>query len=223
MVFGYEGVKGTDFAFTSPNGFQWEPVPDPVWKEGKLAQRNGATVVIDGDTVHTKKGDEAWKHSFIPGDHATDIVFAGPAGEEVFAVAGDCVWTSPDGLVWDRVVDVPGKDKLAFIHWNGNQFLAVGETIVVTSPDASNWKKTPREGGRIKAVAWNGEYYVGVGYGKNIFVSENGIDWTEQKVDLRSFVCSLKDIGYKGKIFVVVGSGGKINISKDGNTWKRER
>jgi hypothetical protein len=103
--------------------------------------------------------------SYTPGRRGemTDVIstgagFIGVGRALVGGVRRAAVWTSPDGLTWDRVPDGAGFrfGTMEAIVAGGPGFVAVGSVVegataraaVWTSPDGLTWTRAPDDGGR---------------------------------------------------------------------------
>ncbi len=101
--------------------------------------------------------------------------------------------------------------------------VVVGDTgTMLSSRDGVTWTiRALPDGGtaNMACVIWTGSLWVAVGNvvaGTSIFISENGITWTQSAMiagtDLRCLV-------WTGSIFVIAGIGGIVLTSPDAVTW----
>ena len=97
--------------------------------------------------------------------------------------AGD-ILASSDGIKWKQVAG-RYSTNLKDVIWTGEKFVAVGETKyddepeynrVFVSTDGENWTyyQAPDE---FQSIAWNGNVYVAVANGNNIYRSYDCVDW----------------------------------------------
>lgn len=68
------------------------------------------------------------------------------------------------------------------------------------------------------AIAANNDVCISVGCNGVIFISEDGLNWTKEKINTDY---NLNDIVWTGKEFIVIGDGGVIMSSVDGEMWKK--
>ena len=150
------------------------------------------------------------------------------AGLYVSVGLNGAIQTSPDGVNWTRR-DSGGADYLMDVAWGGNQFVAVGYSVVagysgtiLTSPDGVTW--TPRTSGGtyyLRGVTWGNHQFVAVGYSGTILTSPDGVTWTPRA---SGGAYTVLDVTWGNNQFVAVGLGysgspGAILTSPDGVTW----
>ena len=241
VMSGYNRTSTGEYLFTSPNGFQWRtlqrhpPVAHPglSWGNPKFAYANGLLVQTNSNSyckILVTRDLEQWREVQIPEGKSRrmsirDIVYGGPPGGEFFVLVGKNIWISPDADDWQIVYRCSGEMRIHRVHWNGNQFLALAENCILRSKDGIHWEESDYFGPKIYAVEHNGEYYAGVGsyWG---FISENGVDWTKQKIEFSGRhvgSMNLDDIVYSGELFVAAGKSGHFVYSEDGYDWKLAR
>ena len=146
------------------------------------------------------------------------------------------ILSSLDGVTWDSVS--PGIPlDLYDVIWSGGQFIAVGRDTayphycIIRSPDGISWFLTTcisnmTEG--LYSIAYSGTEYVAVGYGGQVFSSNDGDLW-ERQVDPDSVAGkSLYGITWSGSRFVAVGEvwdpatsswNALVATSSDGYNW----
>jgi hypothetical protein len=105
--------------------------------------------------------------------------------------------------------------KLEAVAWTGSQFVAVGDSAVLTSPDGITWTRRTVSPGSLTTVVWTGAQLVAAG---NIVVtSPDGINWT-----LRSSGNNFRALAWNGSLLIGVSSNG-IYSSTDGVSWIQRR
>ena len=138
--------------------------------------------------------------------------------------AGD-ILASSDGIKWKQVAGRYATG-LKDVIWTGEKFVAVGETKyddepeynrVFVSTDGENWTyyQAPDE---FQSIAWDGNVYVAVANGNNIYLSYDCVEW------------ELVIKGYMDEIWFnrVMWGGGKFiahgayysMCSEDGYKWR---
>jgi hypothetical protein len=211
---------------TSPDGLTWSILasgdgPD-LWAS---AQGNGTTVMVgDRHRILTISGTNSIDSWGSEEDRLSDVAY----GNGRFVAVGwlsdfwlSVIWTSTDGLVWERscVAEFYLLDHVAF---GEGVFTAVGGAgTVLTSPDGVNW--TVRRGGvpaqTFSAAAANGTV-VTVGGGFNavgtVLALQPDGSWRCPAWD---FNIMPHRITYENGQYMVVGSAGSVSTSPDGLTW----
>lgn len=85
----------------------------------------------------------------------TKVAFGGSSGNERFVSIGQNVYTSVNGKDWASVYSPPENDIFRHIHWNGDQFLVVGEKYILSSKDGIHWSHSLNPIGSVP-VGWDG-------------------------------------------------------------------
>jgi hypothetical protein len=119
-------------------------------------------------------------------DRWMHAVIATPDG---FLAVGTGIWTSPDGLDWSLVQDIPGQFGLLDVAAFEGGYVAIGYLDIWGSKDGTNW--TPLEGTyeshfgyyQQVAVVPGGLLVVGANYHSyyhaGVLMSSNGTEWHE--------------------------------------------
>ena len=91
------------------------------------------------------------------------------------------VLTSPDGVTWTPRDPVSARCLFALV-WNGNQWLAVGNSgAELTSLDGLTWKLgNTGSGVAQRGVSWNGTTFIAVGQFGTILTSADGETWADR-------------------------------------------
>jgi hypothetical protein len=129
---------------------------------------------------------------------------------------------SPDLVAWTTQLTGP-VSLLMDLLWTGELYVAVGNTVIMTSPDGIAWTRrdqnTPApwpNSASLNAVAWSGSLFVTVGYSGDLLTSADGLTWAPGSSGVGA---ALNDLLWDGNQFVVVGSAGTIRTSPDATTW----
>ena len=140
---------------------------------------------------------------------------------------GNIIMMSPDGSVdWTQTGPGPEGDLgWSDVVWSGTQFVVVGYSGVMTSPDGVTWttQTTVDPSSHWYSIAWSGELFVaGGGDGGSstiysIMTSPDGITWTNQPAP--NPVDVWLGIAWSGTLFVAVSDNGGVATSPDGITW----
>jgi hypothetical protein len=168
-------AKARAAVWTSPDGRTWTRVPHaPVFEVGGFI-----------DTTED------------PSTGGMADVMAGPDG--LVAVGSVCntkaavgcqpaVWTSPDGLTWVHLKDVPtASGSLSSIAMSDTRtsYVAVGAGTVLTSRDGRTWVQQPVERpGDFQTVTWIGDRFFAtvLGEPETVWTSEDGSTWVPSVV-----------------------------------------
>jgi hypothetical protein len=146
-------------------------------------------------------------------------------GQNTSAGDSNTVAYSANGVNWTFGIGgftLYGKS----VAWNGTLWIAVGtdgvfggyNKTVITSTDGIHWSPVPTQNmfqmnypqiGFGSHVAWNGEYWVAVGYdyvspGKTIYVSKNGYVWIVATCD-STFTPGCRYVAWGDTKWVAVG------------------
>jgi hypothetical protein len=126
--------------------------------------------------------------------------------------------SSTDGIDWASLSSGI-KTTLLDILWSGDQFVAVGDHAILSSPDGISWNIVTDIGAPgpflLEGVASSGSTYVAVdSRSGQIFASyDDGVSW-EQIVDA-DYDRSLWEITWSGSIFVAVGAVSYLDPPRD--------
>ncbi len=146
------------------------------------------------------------------------------------------ILVSSDGRSWDSASSSIPLD-LYDVVWSGGQFVAVGcdnnflRYCIIRSPDGISWCFASRVSDPIEglySIAHSDSGYVAVGYGGQVFSSDDGDTWDRQ-VDTDSMLGkSLYGVTWSGSEFVAVGEiwdpdvpgwNALVATSPDGLDW----
>ena len=142
--------------------------------------------------------------------------------------------TSSDGVNWtDYSLTMANIGNLTLIPdlkavaWGIDRFVAVGNWIIVTSPDGASW--TAQWASPVinfRDVIWAGEplnLFVAAGPGNKVSTSADGVTWTEQSIGLSSNQ-RIDSLAWNGSKLVAAGGGLSISdrfvaTSEDTISW----
>lgn len=223
-------VVGADSAgalsWVSEDGVTWQRSPHSDALSGPLAATRMRAVV-------------AWHGGFVAGGSRDDPAAARSSG---------AIWTSSDGLTWDRVSDGPAFDdgRVFGMAATASTIVAVGTTsdefrgpaVVWLSHDGRQWTRLASASfasGAMRAVAVGGPGFVAVGLGTNddqaaVWTSKDGSTW-QQVADSPVFAHYTLPVrmaavtSFAGGVAAVgwrsdAGNGSAVAwVSPDGATW----
>lgn len=209
--------------FWSHDGMTWQRAAFDVPVRVRGITVHGEDLAAVGDGVAWSTGGENWRsgHAQLAG---TLTAFAAGENGMVAVGSGGELLRSANGRAWRRVF-WGGADPLWGLASRGDEFLAVGDNVVLTSDDGESWAAAPAPGGaRLEKVVANNRGFVAVSADRRVFFSMDGIDW--QVVDLLPLVSFrfFVDLEAGPDTFVVSvwnsDSGGTILASEDGLNWQ---
>jgi hypothetical protein len=163
-------------------------------------------------------------NSTTPGIAWTTRRLGAPTGAVAFGAgkfvsAGSDIATSTDLMIWtDRSSLVNMHD----VGWDGRQFVAVGQSSPMTSPDGLAWTSRlhPFGSSTKEKVAASGSGWVAVGQDGGIEFSADGITWVDSTPSgVPAGFNALNEAVWTGSQWVVMGDSGLIFTSPDGTTW----
>ena len=139
------------------------------------------------------------------------IGFSKNASNLFVAGSGDGLWLSNNGGInWTHV---DHSSSIASVDSNGSRFVAVGFGGIYTSTDGSTWTKaTSPSTSPLNAVHWDGSHFIAGGWGSEILISSDGVNWNSESSPYGKFVNA---IASNGVTPVVVGNSGLIGYYVD--------
>lgn len=241
IVFGANRFVAVGYAIqTSADGGLW------AWRNSGTTNRlqsvaygNGTFVAVGADTwqnqgvIVTSPDSDNWTKRTL----ANNVPLHGVTFANGLFVAvgtdpnsGGTIQTSPDGMTW---AEQKGGGPLGFgdlegVGYGTNQFVAVGFSGVLTSPDGTNWTQVYNDSQHpLSSVAYGNGTFVAVGIypfaaGKMgvIVTSPDGAQWTPQADGQFD---GLFGVTFAGNTFVAVGkgngAGGTVITSTNGLDW----
>jgi hypothetical protein len=217
-------VAAGRYVYTSIDGITWSLVVDEnvnpyavyasLWDGNQfvLAASNALLTSPDGVTWTTSAG-----LSF-----GSVLTFATNGSQYLIAGRAGNLTNSPDLAAWTQQTTGPVNNLLDMV-WTGDLFVAVGHTIIMTSPDGVAWTQRDQNPGAtwpnsdsLSAVAASDSVFVAVGSGGALLTSPDGLTWGPGNPGVTA---SLNDVIWDGTQFVATGSSNTILTSTDGVTW----
>ena len=195
---------------------------------------NGTIVGVtsSGHIFYSFDSGETWERNFyaIDANGFNGVCY----GNGLFVAVGNnrICYTSPDGVVWTKVVfpTLATTMNLSVTFGNGVFIVVAIGAYAASSSDGVTWTEIttlPTVWGGVNAYANKIRYgsgkFVVVGDGNKVaYSSDNGISWTLTSIanfgsDGKS--TTIKSLVYAGSFFVAGGYFGKIGTSIDGVTW----
>ncbi len=207
---------------TSPDGVTWTKHDDDFRASFAGVAWNGsdtlAAVGFNGTIAVSSDGADWDKISHGTVQTLSDVVWNG--NQYVAIGMNGTIVTSADGINWTDhsltmgdVYPLTLIPDLKAVTWGNGQFVAVGNWILVTSPDGATWT-SPWASSVInfRDVIWAGDplnLFVAAGPGNKVSTSADGVTWTEQSVGLSSNQ-RVDSLAWNGSGFV---AGGGLSMS----------
>ncbi len=146
---------------TSTDGITWTARATGS-ADDLIATAFGAGLYVavgNGSQAVTSTDGSTWTRRTLPdsGVTVTDIVYA--AGKFVASTLGGAVYTSADGLAWTRQTVAVGA-RLNTITYGNGVFVAGGDAIIATSPDAITWTTNTTNVRTIRQAVFGGGVFV---------------------------------------------------------------
>ena len=220
-------VVGYDLISTSPDGITWTE------RDSSQLGLNGVTwdgaqfIAVGSGKVVTSPGGITWTEQSVDTRlQPLNGVIRGGSQYVAVGYAGN-ILTSTDTVTWS--LQSSGETRwLTDITWSGTQFVAVGQSIILSSHDGLTWIKREQgysepwpNGAYLMGIIWSGSQFVTVGSngGLGIITSPDGVTWSPQTSGTSS---TLRDIAWDGSQFVAVGDSGTILTSPGGIDWSAQ-
>jgi len=183
--------------------------------------------------IQTSPDGVTWTARTVPGSIVSlrDVVWSEDLGLFV-AVGGVAtngyVATSPDGVTWTARTPVAGHGWID-IAWSSSLglFVAVSDNpvstaAVQTSPDGITWTtRSIPTATTLRGIAWSPSLGIFLTYDASArtFYSSDGINWTEDTIDITPSTNPAIAWSELLGIFVVLNSSGEFARSTDGTNW----
>ncbi|TYQ15275.1 UNVERIFIED_CONTAM: dockerin type I repeat protein [Acetivibrio alkalicellulosi] len=232
------GEKGT--IITSKDGFNWELKKTDIQNTlyGVASSESLLVAVGENGLILTSTNGEEWIREISGVENTLKGVTIG--NDKIIAVGERIIVISQDGKSWTKK-HLDRNDWLNAVTWNGNMFVAVGgsdmlsnsnfsgsdllETMalppwsdwVMYSYDGEHWFESlyVEQGGSVyRDVFWDGDRFI-ASAGNFWSTSVDGITW--RKTQSTNAVFS--SISYDGKKYITVGLTGHISVSQDCINW----
>jgi len=213
------GDGGTILA-TSPgtSARNWSRGASPATTDlASVTWGDGGFVAVGAQgTVLTSRDGLTWSAVPFPRPESLSAVAFGNG--LYVAVGGHGVTaSSADGAAWTVHSGWAGATVLRGVACTPGRFVAVGDGLVVTSPDASAWWPALEDRSlNLTHVAHGGGQFVAVGRGGRLARSLDGLAWTVFQGPGHE---DLEGVAYGNGRFVAVGDNGTIWTSLDGQAW----
>jgi hypothetical protein len=204
---------------TSPDGVTWTKHDDDFRASFAGVAWNGsdtlAAVGFNGAIAVSGDGADWDKISRGTVKTLSDVVWNG--NQYVAIGMNGTIVTSADGINWtdhsltyDDIGTLTLMPDLKAVTWGFDQFVAVGNWILVTSPDGVTWT-SPWASPVInfRDVIWAGDplnLFVAAGPGNKVSTSADGVTWTERSVGLSSNQ-HVDSLAWNGSKLVAAGGG----------------
>jgi hypothetical protein len=171
-----------------------------LWSDDGETWEKGAQISADGFP--------GWAMWFRNGAHGNGtFVFMGEGGAKK-----EFHWciASPDGKTASFRKDLPQLRSLAF---GAGVFAAVGNEVIVTSPDGKEWTRQERAGDKLDWLLWTGKEFL-CGGGATTLASRDGRHWTPHELKPQG-----RPVWTDGTRFISTQWPGKMSFSPDGRQW----
>lgn len=130
---------------------------------------------------------------------------------------------SEDGINWTKIENSTVSN--AVIAYGDGKFVAIDDAYIYNSEDGINWNNVGEHGvfGNIRCITYGNGKFVAGATQSTIGVSENGINWSFNKIETGSAVSSaFSAIAYgKGKFVALDNNWFYHAYSEDGINWTR--
>jgi len=217
------GAVSKTVLLSSSDGSTWNTINSfPGGLLGGLAY-GGGLYAWTGAGIWTSPDTTTWQER-LPGKvELTDITYGGG----LFAAVGSTILTSPDGNHWNTQSGTLPYTLQGVAYGSGRFVAVAAEDAVMVSDDGIDW--TNRRLGanaHLSRAAYGNGRFVAIGgppdsnawpWTNRVFVSTNGLDWTQTHADSTSSA-KWVDLTFGKDLFVAVG-GDAIYTSPDGLTW----
>jgi hypothetical protein len=214
--------------WTSADGATWQRAALDAPVSLTAFASDGARLVGVGLGTAASSDGRAWQTAAVQlAGHLTDLTFDGSAWVAV-GQAGEWLWSS-DGFAWRRVLYGSGT-PLRAVAAGPAGFLAVGDGVVVSSPDGTvaTWRDAPGHA-NLTAIANNGSTWVAAGDTSSFFASSDGVAWTA--ADLSALNLAGRKVQrlvagpgvFLALVAVPYSYDGALLASSDGRTWRLAR
>ena len=204
--------------YTAETNSTWPYTQLPYWWGNRgaisgIASRSNLAVAVDTrGLVLLSTSNQGWS--------STDPGF-GPlrgiaCGRDRFIAVGDAgtVIASTTGTNWTKL-DGATQTNLWSIAFVNDQFVAVGEKTVVTSPDGLSWAAHSADA-NLRGVTFKHGFYAAVGLEGKVLTSTNAVEWISQPSGTTNDLYAISSDAHQ---FVAVGNNATILTARDGTNW----
>lgn len=223
---------GNGVVMTSPDGIHWIN-RDSNAKSADLravAFGNGIYVAVgrEGATVSSSDGLQ-WT---LRNGFQNYELYAVTYGNGRFVASGlsrengeILLLTSVYGTAWtvqgtaeDRDDPETGFRTVESLVFGNGLFVGVGDRIVITSPDGTNWHNHVIEEW-LTGVAYADGTFVAVSQEGAILASNNGVKWVRKRSRTKE---SLRSVAGGNGLWIAVGSSGTVLTSTNAANWSNQ-
>jgi hypothetical protein len=119
---------------------------------------------------------------------------------------------------WHWRHPLPPGNELRAVAFGMNQFVAVGDLTLLTSPNGADWTAhTSAQFQGLQALTTDGQLWVAAGTGGNVLLSPDARLWVPLATGIEA---DWRQARYGGGRFLVVGDAGRLMMSLDGFAWE---
>ena len=119
---------------------------------------------------------------------------------------------------WHWRHPLPPGNELQAVAFGMNQFVAVGDRTLLTSPDGTHWTtRTSAEFQGLRALTTDGQLWVAAGAGGKILLSPDAHQWIPLDTGIEA---EWRVAHYDDGRFLVLGDAGRLMVSLDGFAWE---
>lgn len=170
----FVAVGGGGTVVTSPDGDSWTSYASGTSARLQAIASTGSQLVAVGskDTIITSSdGGKQWKVRHENPDSYRGFAEIVWTGEQLVAVGGPGIITSPDGVHWEEQ-EVATTVSFNTVTWTGSRVVAFEENssvyVIASSADGLNWSVSEVDGLYLspRSIVWTGERFVVAGEGR---------------------------------------------------------
>lgn len=165
---------GSDGIYSSPNGESWTERRDLTQLWSGVAC-SGTVFVAVGGVGALYSDDEGVTWNSCEGSIGSKNCICWTGDLFIAGGMGSTVSTSIDGITWNST-SITDVDRIYDCAGNGEHYVIVaGRTfdyapLVIFSNDAETWDVQTLETGTVDQLAWIGEIYLALGYGRYVLI-----------------------------------------------------
>lgn len=210
----FKAVTNTTL-YTSPDGQNWQAKELPPQFRGQSLTVYRDRLFIAGLGNILEEVDDALPLRFIS-ESPTHLIAGTP--NRIFSSTRESTDVSFDGLFWEQISRAPRTNNtLHEIISTPHGFVAVGEQIILHSPDGMTWRTVTEAPGEVfHGVTYGNGQIIAVG--TTVSISGNGTSWTRPRGLSIDRPFEFLDIVWNGSFFAAVGKGDSA-ASANGFDW----
>jgi hypothetical protein len=221
----FVAVGGRGLIETSPDGRTWTYRESPtVWDFEDVIWTGSKFIAVGINGVIAASSDGV-RWTEVNYDEEFNLYGVAASPRQVVAVGwlygyGVGLLSSKKGIGWERHFN-PSMALMRKVIWSGSQFVAVGFSDILTSPDGLKWTSQASgyiPGYLLSGVATDGQGYVASGYLTNgiLFHSPNTWGWERARAPSSSY---LNGVAWGNGYWVAAGYSGALLASPNGVDW----